>query len=219
LILVLVKKLCDEVRDFLRASQAITDEYEKTLAEIDETRGSAYHRRRTAEAEAERDEALARCRARASARLEPILNTLETRLGDAALVPPTDEQLRALQLLSLRKNVSAGELQQCAQLCADCPAAIELLREVAAERGMPLQLPAPKTLSATVAREHLLSARRSLELLIYKPQDAFWSPRFLLADSDDHMFARLCGCWADRSGQLNDDYISALKRAIDEGSD
>ena len=217
--MVLTKKICDATRDFLRAEQAIANEYEHTVEELAEMAGSEFYRRRTAEAEAERDEALARCRARASERLEPILNTIERRLDDSPLVAPSDEQLRAVQLLSMRKNVSAGELQQCARLCADCPAALELLREVAGERAMPLQLPAPKTLSAQTAREHLSAARRSLELLIFKPQDAFWSPDFLLADNDDHMLARLCGCWADRSGKLNDGYISALKAALDGDSE
>lgn len=215
----LTARLCNEVRDFLRASQAIIDEYEKTVEELAETAGSEFHRRRTAEAADERDTALARARSRASERLDPILNTIERRLDDAPLVAPSDEQLRAVQLLSMRKNVSAGELQQCARLCADCPAALELLREVAGERAMPLQLPAPKTLSPLAAREHLQSARRSLELLIYQPSDACWSPAFLLADTDDHMLARLCGVWAGRDGRLNDGYVSALRQALDGDSE
>lgn len=215
--MVLTQKLIDEARAFLRASQAITDEFEHTVAELDEMRGSAYHRRKMDEATDERDTALARARARASEKIDPILDTLERRLDDMPLVPPTDEQLRALQLLSLRKNVSAGELQQCAQLCADCPAALELLRETAGERGMPLQLPAPKTLAPQAAREHLEAARRSIELLVYKPQDACWSPAFLLNDDDDHLLGRLCGVWAGRDGQLSSDYIHALRTALDVG--
>lgn len=215
----LTARLVNEVRDFLRAELAVENEFEHTVAELDEMRGSEYHRRRTAGAEAERDEGLARARARASEKIDPILDTLERRLDDMPLVPPTDEQLRALQLLSLRKNVSAGELQQCAQLCADCPAALELLRETAGERGMPLQLPAPKTLSPQAAREHLEAARRSIELLVYKPQDACWSPAFLLNDDDEHLLGRLCGVWAGRDGQLSSDYIHALRTALDGGSE
>lgn len=215
----LTAKLCNEVRDFLRASQAITDEFERTLADIDEMRGSEYHRRRTAEAEAERDEALARCRARASEKIDPLLNELARHLDDAPLVPPTDEQLRALSLLAMKRTITADELRGAARLCADCPAALELLRETAGERGLPLSLPAAKTLSPQAAREHLQSARANVELLIFRPKDACWSPDFLLADTDDHMLARLCGCWADSSGQLNDCFISALRRALDGDSD
>ena len=213
--MVLTKKICDATRDFLRAEQAIANEYEHTVEELAEMAGSEFYRRRTAEAEAERDEALARCRARASERLEPILNTIERRLDDAPLVAPSDEQLRAVQLLSMRKNVSASELQQCAQLCADCPAALELLRETAGERGMPLQLPAPKTLSPTAAREHLSTARRSLDTLIYRPSEANWTAAFLLNDDDDHLLGRLCGVWAGRDGQLSSAYISAMRAALD----
>lgn len=215
--MVLTQKLIDETRAFLRASQAIASDYEEAMNGLAEHRGSEYFNRKSNEAAAARDEAFARARARASEKIDPILDTLERRLDDMPLVPPTDEQLRALQLLSLRKNVSAGELQQCAQLCADCPAALELLRETAGERGMPLQLPAPKTLSPQAAREHLEAARRSIELLVYKPQDACWSPTFLLNDDDEHLLGRLCGVWAGRDGQLSSDYIHALRTALDVG--
>lgn len=211
----LTARLCNEVRDFLRAEVVVMDEYEKALAALEEHRGSDYYNRKTREAESERDEGLARARARASEKIDPLLNVLERHLDDVPLVPPTDEQLRALSLLAMKKTITADELRGAARLCADCPAALELLRETAGERGLPLSLPAAKMLSPQAAREHLQSARRSLELLIYEPKNACWSPEFLLADNDDRLLARLCGVWADRSGALNDDYTSALRRALD----
>ena len=211
----LTVRLCAAVRDFLHAEVAVMDEYEKALAALEEHRESDYYNRKTREAESERDEGLARARASASERLDPIMDAIERRLADKPIVPPTREMLDTLTLLGMRRNISADELKQAATLCSPCPAAIELLREIAAERGLPLQLAAPKTLSATVALEHAATARRTLDTLIYRPSEAIWSAAFLLNDDDGHLLGRLCGVWAGRDGQLSADYVCALRTALD----
>lgn len=211
----LTARLVNEVRDFLRAELAVENEFEHTVAELDEMRGSAFFNRKMDEAAAERDTALARCRARASEAIDPLLNVIEQRLDDAPLVPPTDEQLRALQLLAMKQQISADELRGTARLCEGCPSALALVAEVAASRGLPLSLPAPTAISSEAAREHLSTARRSLDTLIYRPSEANWSAAFLLNDDDDHLLGRLCGVWAGRDGRISGDYVRAMRAALD----
>lgn len=114
----------------------INAKYDRQLEEKKGYSGSAgyvrdvetINQKRAAEIKALRDEcgdAFDRC-----------IRSMEKNARERAAVPPTDEQMRLLQVLKLKSNITRDDLTHAARSMGDCGLALSTLEEIARDHGI-----------------------------------------------------------------------------------
>ena len=123
------------VREFAKAMQQAATDYDREMQKIERMQGSREHEDRQQAAQAKRDAAEAAARQEAARRFGAALQGMREAAAGRAMQPPTDEQLRILELLQMRETLTDADIMQAYNSLSGCPAACGVLREIAQKHG------------------------------------------------------------------------------------
>lgn len=126
---------------FMRAKEyqdkrgAIIETYEKRLASLEDHKGSKYYADEVKKAQDKRDAALAPLKEEYMGYFQGILGAMKRANANRKMNPPTEEQLRTLQLLKMKEAPSYEELRAAANTMKDNATCLSILTEIAHKAG------------------------------------------------------------------------------------
>lgn len=124
------------VRDFTVKRAEAREAYIRHMRDIEDLEGSARYEQERASAAKTREQTVDAAAADARKVIQAAVSAMEKNARSMELKAPSDEQLRLLQLLSMRSRLSQNEVLQAANTMGDCGAALEALRDIASQRGV-----------------------------------------------------------------------------------
>lgn len=86
--------------------------------------------------EQERAAEIAALRADCAESFDTCIKSMELHAQSRPAVPPTDEQMRLLQVLKLKSNITRDDLTHAAHSMGDCSLALSVLEEIAVEHDI-----------------------------------------------------------------------------------
>ncbi len=161
----------------------IEKNYQEKLAEYEKYRGSIGYENARREFEQARADGVEAARKEYGPRLRAIITDMEKVYASKPMRAPTTEQLNLLQALKLRTSISRDELRRAAITLGDCPAALEGLREIGKNLGVPTGIPQENdTVSENL---ETLNKRTAQMLSLNKVDDRRKHANGLLSDNLD----------------------------------
>ena len=165
----------NRTEEFCRVAKAHRDglkeiwsTYDKTLASLERYRGSAGYETDKKAAERTRDEAISRLRQTSIEQFDAVLGSMKEKVGGKAAVPPGEAELRLLQTLKLRNQISREEFEAAARALQDNAVALRALDDLAQTHGfrnMFVDLPAWRD-TANVHQEHIAQLLQSARQIV-----------------------------------------------------
>ena len=98
--------------------------------------GSPRYTEDVKEIEQERAAEIAALRADCAESFDTCIKSMELHAQSRPAVPPTDEQMRLLQVLKLKSNITRDDLTHAAHSMGDCSLALSILEEIAVEHDI-----------------------------------------------------------------------------------
>lgn len=145
--------------DLRKAVRAARDTYLKKMERLSKYADSAQGQKDIEAAKADYDAALEAARAIARPKFARAIEGMKEHIAAPSMEPPTAEMLATLQMLELRDNIDASEIEAAAKVMGHNDAALKTLRDVLQRKGrvMPSNV---KTFEAQVsdAVDHLQRA-------------------------------------------------------------
>ena len=145
--------------DLRKAVKAARDTYLQKIERLSKYADSAQGQKDIEAAQADYDAALEAARAIARPKFARAIEGMKEHIAAPSMEPPTPEMLATLQLLELRDNIEASEIEAAAKVMGHNDAALRTLRDVLQRKGrvMPSNV---KTFEAQVsdAVDHLQRA-------------------------------------------------------------
>ena len=126
----------ERVRGFLNATKEIEDEHAATLNRAERFKGSTAYKEVETEADAKRDAAIKAEREYTGKEIRAIIESMRQTVRSRKVSPPSVEQVNVLEVLRMKKNVTADEIKQIANNLKDCPLALSVLLEVAHDHNI-----------------------------------------------------------------------------------
>lgn len=123
--------LYNAMKKFTDTREAARLEYVQRMKALEDAKGSKYYIDEKNKAASRRENIVEQARLECRQSLAGTFKTMRENNSKRPMQPPTDEQLRILELLKMRDNVTAGELQQAANAMNGNGAALQLLYEFA----------------------------------------------------------------------------------------
>lgn len=160
------KRFFEAVKDFRIDMRALEKEYQQKLERLEPYRGSKGYTDGKDALDADRSENLQNIRGAYKKRFDAILNDMETAFAGKPMVPPTEEQCRLLEVLKMRTTISPEEVRQAANALKDCPAAMQVLKEIAEKCGARLTVDAG--IATSTVNDNLQSLRRNTEKMLHR---------------------------------------------------
>lgn len=105
--------------------------YRNRMQDIASTKGSKFYDEEATLARDTLENSLKTLREDAYPRLMNVIDDMALSNHDRPMTPPTDEQNRIINMLSVKENVSRDDLTAAARACRDCPIALSILDELA----------------------------------------------------------------------------------------
>lgn len=130
------EKYFNEIRRYLKNVAEITGEYDTTMSRAEPYKGSEAYKRIEAEADAKRDAAVTAEKERALAEIRAVIENMRQTVRSRKIAAPSTEQVNVLEVLRMKKNVTADEIKQIANNLKDCPLALSVLLEVAHDHNI-----------------------------------------------------------------------------------
>ena len=127
--------LFNAMRKFQDARSTARAEYLATMKKYASAQGSPYYTEQQEKAAKTRREAVEAAKADALGTVNNALSCMRSTSSKRGMTPPTEEQLRILQMLKMRKTVSPAELQAAANSMDGNGAALQVIQEIAQEQG------------------------------------------------------------------------------------
>ena len=131
-----------KAKDFQNKRKEIMDTYETRAAQLEDARGSKYFTDEMKKATDARDAALSELKSEYRESFRIALDGMSKANGSRGTTPPTDEQLRLLQVLQMRGVVDEPQraafqkdLDRAANTCADNAMCISVLNDIARKNG------------------------------------------------------------------------------------
>lgn len=119
-------------RDALRAIWAT---YEETMNRLERYKGSAGYDDDEREAARVRDEAIKAQGQVTGKAFDQVLKSMREKVGGHVVAPPSDDELRLLQVLKMREKISKEELQSAGRALQDNTVALHALDDIAQAHG------------------------------------------------------------------------------------
>lgn len=145
--------------DLRKAVKAARDTYLQKVERLSKYADSAQGQKDIEAAQADYDAALEAARAIARPKFARAIEGMKEHIAAPSMEPPTAEMLATLQMLELRDNIDASEIEAAAKVMGHNDAALKTLRDVLQRKGrvMPSNV---KTFEAQVsdAVDHLQRA-------------------------------------------------------------
>lgn len=123
------------LKGFQDSRKEVTDTFDKRMKEIESTKGSEYYRSESHKAEQKQRNDLEQLCSKYGKQIDSVLADMRDKNANRPMIPPTDEQLRILNILKLKDKISNAELDAAAVSCADCPVALSVVNELAFKNG------------------------------------------------------------------------------------
>lgn len=127
--------LFKKLLEFQNKRKAATDNYDKRLTEIADTKGSKYFDDEAKKASDTKNAALDALRAEYGPVFDRTLQSMAETNGKRGITPPTEDELRLLQLLKMRDSVTETELEAAANTLSGNPTCLAALTEIAHKQG------------------------------------------------------------------------------------
>ena len=128
--------LYSSVKTFQDKRRPIMDTYEKRIRELKGTEGSLFYTEESKKAASQRDAALATLKREASDKMNAAIKLMRSKNHARTIAAPTEEELRTIQALKLRENITEDELTQIANSVSDNPICIGIVQEIARNNGI-----------------------------------------------------------------------------------
>ena len=122
-------------KEYQDKRKGIVDEYDKRLASLETAKGSKYYTDEAKKAEDKKDEALKALKAEYGEYFNISLSAMSKANGSRGMTPPTEEELRTLQLLKMKDKPTEAELQAAANTLKGNATCLSVLTEIAHNAG------------------------------------------------------------------------------------
>lgn len=121
--------------DLRKAVKAARDTYLQKIERLSKYADSAQGQKDIEAAQADYDAALKAARAIAAPKFERAIKGMREHIAAPDMTPPTPEMLATLQMLDLRDEIEASEIEAAAKLMGHNDAALRTLRDVVSRKG------------------------------------------------------------------------------------
>lgn len=128
----------ENINKYRSAVKAANEELDKKLREAEDAKGSIMFDKLVNKSTEERNEVIEKARKTVKSAIDESLKKMKANVNELKPIPPTSEMLEHLQLLKMRDNVTDEEIRAAGEMCSGCPAAWEVVHEMAQKRGLPL---------------------------------------------------------------------------------
>ena len=127
--------LYNAMKRFTDARTAARETYLQTMKKYETAKGSPYYTEQKDKAMKVRNDAVEAAKAECVNTVNNALSLMRKTSGARPMKAPTEEQLRILQMLKMRKTVTPNELQAAANAMDGNGAALAVLNEIAHEQN------------------------------------------------------------------------------------
>ena len=223
--------LFKKLLEFQNQRKEIVDNYDKRCAELERAKGSQYYTDELRRAEDTKNAALNALKAECRPIFDQTLQSMSEANRARGMTPPTDDELRLLQLLKMKERISETELEAAASTLKENPACLSVLTEIAHKQGimrgymsyaaskeMPVDVVADVikglTLSIRDFMEHDTS--KAARLCIERHAERYGNNPNATPPPKRPLFTDKAGCYK-RIANLSDDALAAFCRAVDGG--
>ena len=121
--------------EFQHKRKSIVDDYEKRLESLKDTKGSKYYTDEIKKAEDKKDEALKALKKEYGEYFRISLDAMSKTNAARKMTPPTEEELRTLQLLKMKDKPTEAELAAAANTLKGNVTCLSVLTEIAHNAG------------------------------------------------------------------------------------
>ena len=121
--------------EFQHKRKSIVDDYEKRLESLKDTKGSKYYADEIKKAEDKKDEALKALKKEYGEYFRISLDAMSKTNAARKMTPPTEEELRTLQLLKMKDKPTEAELAAAANTLKGNATCLSVLTEIAHKSG------------------------------------------------------------------------------------
>lgn len=122
-------------KEFQSKRREIMDTYEKRAAQLEDAKGSKYFTDEMKKATDARDSALSALKDEYREYFRISLDGMAKANGSRGMTPPTDEELRLVQLLKMKDSVTQQELDAAANTLKGNSTCLAILTEIAHKQG------------------------------------------------------------------------------------
>lgn len=189
------ERFCKLIRTFLYKLNEIESDYNKAVSDLAEHEGSEYYNEQMEKAKQERVSRLSEARQSIGKDVTDCLKAMAEKAENVPLLPPTEEQLRLINLLQTREKLTEAELRAAAITCKDNPAAMRSLKELQIKHEIisAVVLPSDR-MDAKAAMNTVESLARSAKALLSGDYGFSSKPAALNSLTDDSaLIARMAG--------------------------
>ena len=124
------------IKTFTDARTEAVEAYQKRMQALTDMQGSKYFIDEKAKAVKARDLAIEQARLECRKSLSGTFKTMRENNAKRGLKPPTEEQLRTLQMLQMRQHITETELQAAANAMNGNGSALQIIHEIARKHGI-----------------------------------------------------------------------------------
>lgn len=150
--------LYNAVNDFCLKRRDARRAYLQTLKQIDDLKGSRRYDEEKERARVARASAVSVAKIKAQSTVDRVLARMMERAGAIELEPPTEKQMAVLNYLEKRKTLTQNEVEAAANTLKDSGLALELLRQLAQDRGVNFPLISLKNVKRSLTLDEAKSA-------------------------------------------------------------
>lgn len=122
-------------KEFQDARKKISDTYKGRMRFLERTKGSEYFTEESKKAEEEKKAAAAALREQYASRLYTAIEAMELVNNNRKAIPPTEEELRLIQLLKMKDSLTENELHEAAMTLKGNPSCLAILSELSRKNG------------------------------------------------------------------------------------
>ena len=215
--------------EFQSKRKEIIDTYESTLAKLEKAKGSQLYTEETEKAAKTRDAALQALQSEYREYFRISLDAMSKANAARKMTPPTEEELRTLQLLKMKEKPTEAELQAAANTLKGNATCLSVLTEISHNAGymrgymsysetkeMPVEEAedAIKGLASSVRDFMDFDTPRAARLAINHHNTLYGAPAEAPALPKRPLFEDKAGCFYEVCG-LAGDTLTAFENAVD----
>lgn len=216
-------------KEFQNKRKDIVDTYEKRAAQLEDARGSKYFDDEMKKATDTRDSALSALKGEYAEYFRISLDAMAKANGSRGMTPPTDEELRLVQLLKMKDSVTEQELDAAANTLKGNTTCLAILTEIAHKQGflrgymsysdskeMPTETAADtvKGLHSSIREFMEYDTKRAARIAQEHNARMYGTTGNEPALPKRDLFDTKAGCYAELAG-LSGDALTAFCKAVD----
>lgn len=122
-------------KEYQDKRKGIVDEYEARIKALETAKGSKYFEDETKKAEDKKDEALKALKEEYAGYFNTHFDAMAKANASRSMTPPTEEELRTLQLLKMKEKPTEAELQAAANTLKGNATCLSVLTEISHNAG------------------------------------------------------------------------------------